>query len=103
MLRAKEGNTVKKIQIQDELVVANISECAQLLREAMASASKGIQLDFADVEECDSSGVQLILSAHKTALEENKSFAICAASEAIHDAFHCVGIDDMNAYFSTER
>ncbi len=66
--------------IRDELV-----ECLD--------AHAGVTLDITDVNECDVTGVQLLLSAGLTARAENKSFAIQGANAGVTDIIRDLGLD----------
>ncbi len=66
--------------IRDELV-----ECLD--------AYAGLTLDVTDVNECDVTGVQLLLSTGLTAGAEKKSFAIIGANAVMTDIIRGLGLD----------
>ncbi len=69
---------------------------AAAIREELVEcldAHAGLTLDLTGVNECDVTGVQLLLSAGLTARAENKSFAIQGANTGVNDIIKGLGLD----------
>lgn len=64
---------------------------------------QGLILDVSCVTECDTLGVQLLLSAGKTAEKLNKTFNITGESQSVQEALTAVGFEIKDfPYFSKE-
>lgn len=68
---------------------------AVAIREKITEALKGggiLEINISDVVECDTSGLQLLCSAKKTADRENKKICLSIAPGAVQDAMTITGI-----------
>ena len=50
-------------------------------------------LDLSDVTRCDTAGIQLLISAKRTAEEAGKGFLISEISEAVLETAKCIGVE----------
>ncbi|MBN2343183.1 MAG: STAS domain-containing protein [Deltaproteobacteria bacterium] len=90
------------IQIKDSLTISNILKCAQMLQENLTVEPEELNVNLQKVEDCDTSGVQLIISLQKSAIRSNKKISFDDVPDAVTAAFQSVGIDDMANYLTTE-
>ena len=86
----KDGNLV--MEIAGSLSAYDVGELKDRLLTALTNY-QGIILDINGVTECDTLGVQLLLSAQKTADKLNKTFHITGYSQSIQDAVTGVGLE----------
>lgn len=77
--------TANAFAIEGELSIYRAAELAQALQTwwHQALACGAVALDLGQVSEMDSAGLQLILSAQRTALAQDLPFHITAASDAV--------------------
>ena len=86
----KDGQVLLKIR-----GALSIYEAA-ILREELAACldqHQGLTIDLKEVSDCDTAGVQLLCSAHKTARNAGKAFALTGAPDAVHETLTRVGLD----------
>lgn len=71
-----------------------LNEAALVREELIGYFQKGrdVVMDLSHVSDCDTSGIQLLCSAEKTAVNTNKTFSIIAASDCIKAAASRTGI-----------
>lgn len=86
----KDGNLVMKIE--GSLSVYKVGDLKDRLLTGFAN-HQGVILDINGVTECDTLGIQLLLSARKTAEKLNKTFNVTGDSQSFQDALTGVGLD----------
>ena len=86
----KDGNWVMKIE--GPLSAYEVRGLKDRLLTGFTNY-QGIILDVNGVTECDTLGIQLLLSARKTAEKLNKTFNVTGDSQSIQDAVTGVGLD----------
>ncbi len=88
----KKPKTSHAIQLaEDALKVSEIEETRQLLLESFEQAPS-LALDLSAVEECDTAGLQLLVSALKYAVQLKKDVTIEKESAAVRGAFQNAGL-----------
>lgn len=80
-----------------EMTIAHAATHRETLVDAVAAAPADLQLDLAGVQEFDSSGVQLLLSARRSLAERGHALRIVAASTPVRDALCLFGLADLLA------
>lgn len=86
----KDGNLVMKIE--GSLSAYEVGYLKDRLLRGFAN-HQGIILDINGVTECDTLGIQLLLSARKTAEKLNKTFNVTGDSQAVQDTVTGVGLE----------
>lgn len=86
----KDGNLVMKIE--GSLSAYEVGDLKDRLLTGFID-HQGIFLDINGVTECDTLGIQLLLSAKKTAEKLNKSFNVTGDSSAVHNVLTGVGLE----------
>ncbi len=89
------------IKIAGILHIETACELRQILSEILTRQSHlppdfsqgTLQVDLADVEVCGTPGVQLLLSAHKTAASKRLPIRFVAPSPAVESAFSRFGLE----------
>lgn len=92
---------MKKIKFNKPLIISCITDDAKILQDALHQKDD-IIIDLANIEDCDTAGVQLLISAQKTANQDKQAFSIENAPDVVQSAFFRAGIEDMNAFLTTE-
>ena len=85
----KDGNLVMKIE--GSLSAYEVGDLKNRLLTGFTNY-QGIILDVNGVIECDTLGIQLLLSARKTAEKLNKTFNVTGDSQSVQDAVTGVGL-----------
>lgn len=85
----KDGNLMMKIE--GSLSAYDVGDLKNRLLTGLTNY-QGIVFDINGVTDCDTLGVQLLLSAQKTADKLNKTFHITGYSQSIQDAVTGVGL-----------
>lgn len=87
----------KLLQLQLPLVAANAVPWHRCLIE-LTTSQQEICLDLSGQEDCDTSGVQLLLAAGKAAAANGKSFVLKSPAKAVRDAATRLGFE-LNRFF----
>jgi len=85
-----DGNLVMKIE--GALSAYEVVDLKDRLLTGFTN-HQGIILDVNGVTECDTLGIQLLLSARKTAEKLKKTFKVTGDSQSVQDAATGVGLD----------
>jgi len=86
----QDGNLV--IKIEGALSAYSVGEFKDRLLAGLTS-HQGVILDINGVTKCDTLGIQLLLSAGKTAEKLNKTFNVTGDSRSVQDAVTGVGLE----------
>ena len=73
------------IRVSGELTMHHAETLAPLLLASLPTDGTVAQLDLSDVSEIDTAGLQLIMAAHREAVNRFTSLSIVAASQAVRD------------------
>jgi len=73
------------IRVSGELTMHRAETLAPLLLASLPTDGSVAQLDLSDVSEIDTAGLQLIMAAHREAVNRFTSLSIVAASQAVRD------------------
>ncbi|WP_321416149.1 STAS domain-containing protein [uncultured Desulfobacter sp.] len=96
----KDGNLV--MRIEGALSAYEVKDLKDSLLTGFANYN-GIIVDINGVTECDTLGLQLLLSAGKTAEKLNKTFNITGNSQSILDAIIALGLEAENFHRISEE
>ena len=80
------------ISFGDSITLDNITELYEEIKRYIAEEVEN-QLDFSNVEECDTSGVQLLLSLLRSRNSEGKKIFVSSVSEHIRDTAYGIGVN----------
>ncbi len=83
------------MKIDGVLTVYEVSALRERLLEKFEEKD-GVILDIGDVTDFDTTGIQLLCSAYRTARENNKKFAILGANDSFREAVSRVGLNPEN-------
>ncbi|MCM0081350.1 STAS domain-containing protein [Geomonas sp. Red32] len=75
----KDG--IEELKVSGGLNIAEAARFREALIDALAAAPKTLQLNLNEVTEMDLTGLQLLCSAHHSALSAGKSFKIVDQNE----------------------
>lgn len=89
----KDGNLVMKIE--GALSAYEVKNLKDRFLTGFTNY-QGIIVDINGVTECDTLGLQLLLSARKTAEKLNKTFNVTGDSQPVIDAITAVGLEAEN-------
>ena len=79
------------LAIAGEFTIYRAAELCGLLRAAAAPAGD-LSLDLAEVTECDSAGVQLLLATARALEHGGARLSLAAASAPVRDALQALGL-----------
>lgn len=85
------------LRLGAEMTIAHAATHRETLVDAVAATPADLRLDLAGVQDFDSSGVQLLLSARRSLAERGHALQIVAASTPVHDALLLFGLADLLA------
>ena len=92
-----EATDSAALRLGAEMTIAHAATHRETLVDAVAASPADLQLDLAGVQEFDSSGVQLLLSARRSLAARGHALHIVAASTPVHDALLLFGLADLLA------
>lgn len=75
--------------------VLTVYEVAELREELISALEKknGIMLDLSKVTDVDTTGIQLLCSAYRTAKDAKKTFTIMGANDSFREAISRIGLN----------
>lgn len=79
------------LAIAGELTIYRAAELCAQLREALAPAGD-LVLDLAEVTECDTAGVQLLLAVARLLEDRGSRLLLAGTSGAVRDALKSLGL-----------
>jgi len=84
----KSSKNKKRIllKVSGNLTVEQAGELHQSIQKAMDGPERVIELDLSDVTEADISGLQVLCSAHKSSMANDKTLSITKLSPAMGQA-----------------
>ena len=97
----QENNGMTEIIIKGNLTAPSVSDLKAKIQEQL-DRSPGVRLEFRDMEDCDSLGVQMLISAGKTARAQNKSLVLSGVLAPVLDMTGRLGLDH-ELYFTLEE
>ena len=78
--------------LSGELTLFNLNVVRQELISALNDGNK-VAIDLKDVNECDTAGIQLVISAKKTSIAENREVTIVNPHASVLSAAERIGVD----------
>ena len=83
------STTSSLLRIEGELTIYRAAELAPALRAALAGVAAGsaLEIDLSGITEMDSAGVQLLMSAKRSADESGRALRMAGLSPAANDVF----------------
>ncbi|MCA0328574.1 MAG: STAS domain-containing protein [Actinobacteria bacterium] len=91
------------IRLSGEVDVARRDELGLLAQAFVASGSPSVELDLADVDFMDSSGLQLIARLHRTAKLRGGTVHVVGAVAAVRRVIEVSGLDSLVEIHRTPR
>jgi anti-anti-sigma factor len=85
--------TRASLPIDGEMTIYRAAELKDTLLAALAAA-QALDIELAQVEEIDTSGVQLLLLVQREAARAGKPLVLVGHSAPVRDAFAMLGFDD---------
>ncbi|TDM06630.1 MAG: anti-sigma B factor antagonist [Ideonella sp. MAG2] len=83
---------MSNVTLQGELSIGYAAQQREQLLSAWPSTDADCTLDLSAIEACDSSGVQLLIAAQKSATQRGGHCVITAASDAVRQALSNYGL-----------
>ncbi|MDZ7813180.1 MAG: STAS domain-containing protein [Ideonella sp.] len=80
------------VTLQGELSIGYAAQVREQLLAAWPASEADCELDLSAVEACDSSGVQLLIAAQKSATQRGGECVITAASDAVRQTLKNYGL-----------
>ena len=88
VLREEGGRT--HITLRDALTIAQVAEVRGALARAVAARAHTV-IDLLDLEDVDVAGLQLLCSAHRSAVEAGVPFDLTGVNAAFREAVRAAG------------
>lgn len=82
------------IRLQGELTISYASQQRETWLGQWPSEDPRCELDLSDIEACDSSGIQLLVGAHKLAQQRGGTLHLSKSSTAVLDALKTYGLTE---------
>ncbi len=88
-------STTLPFRIEGELTIYRAAELRAALKDALDGLPAGgaLEIDLAEVTEMDSAGVQLLMSARRTARETRRTLRLQGHSRAVREVFDTLQLD----------
>jgi anti-anti-sigma factor len=91
-----------RIRVSGELTMHHAEVLAPLLLASLPTDGSTAQLDLSEVSEIDTAGLQLLMAAHREAVNRFASLSIVAASQTVRDTLQLFRQDALLAPPSPE-
>ncbi|MFD7133878.1 ANTAR domain-containing protein [Streptomyces sp. NPDC059894] len=91
-----EGDRVV-VAVRGELDLRSAERLAHALRAALAAAADGVDLELGEVEFCDCSALNMLISLRGQGLEQGKALSIRSAGPVVRRLLELTGTDDLFA------
>ncbi len=88
-----EKNGLCKLAINEDLTIYNIDEVKKEINEKIEKVDT-LEIDLENVEEIDSSGIQLLIALKNEFKKNNKKIIFSALSGPVNKIIDCYGIND---------
>lgn len=79
------------VEIGSSLTISNIAELHSKFKKIINNSDR-INIDLNNIDDCDTSGIQLLYSIKKSCLERKKEITIINPSAAINEALNRISI-----------
>ncbi|MFC8344872.1 STAS domain-containing protein [Streptomyces sp. NPDC057280] len=80
-----------RLTIRGELDISAVPALERALRQALARATRGVELDLSGTAFCDCAGLNALLAARRHALERGRTFTIRSAGPAVRRLLTATG------------
>ncbi len=91
----EEKNGEAIVKVEGAITINEVAELGKRLLECF-KANTSLALDLKDVSDCDTSGIQLLVSTNKMVKISKKEFSVIHASECVRTAAGRIGIESIN-------
>ena len=81
-----------RLRLEGVLTVYEVAELRETLITALEEKD-GIVLDLSNVTDIDTTGIQLLCSAYRTAKDAKKGFTIIGANDTFRDVISRIGLN----------
>jgi phospholipid transport system transporter-binding protein len=78
-----------------EMNIVDAAALCQQLSQLLATSTGDITLDLAEVESCDSAGVQLLLALRRSLAERQAALHIVQVAEPVRQALATLGLAEL--------
>ena len=82
----------KVVALEGEIDLATVPEAERLITEAEAGNPGRLVIDLSQVTFMDSSGLRVLLTAHRRAEEDGRSFALVKGSDTVNRLLEVTGL-----------
>jgi anti-anti-sigma factor len=91
--REPEGSEVIRLHVTGEITLSTVPQLRNELLEVLQQTAP-IRLDLTEVTSMDVSGLQLLVSARRSACRLGKSLSVAACSAMVEDAWRQAGLGE---------
>ncbi len=82
-IQVTETDNSTLISVSGSLETANIKEFSEIINSLCESSDKAVEIDLANADYLDSTGISLLIKLHKAQKQRNLDFSIVEASEKV--------------------
>ncbi len=90
MKEEREGRTVLKLT--GEITVYEVDDLRNELLDYLGNNDNPV-FDLSELGECDTAGIQVLYSAKKTVIDQEKKFTVSGMSDAFRNSMDRIGLD----------
>jgi anti-sigma B factor antagonist len=100
-LPVRLADSVAVVEAPEEIDITNAGRLRAALIDAAALATGSVVVDMTRTRFCDSTGLHVLIRAHRRAEEEGQDFRLAIAEEAVLRIFSVTGFDRVMRVFPT--
>ena len=82
------------VALEGEIDLSTVPEAERLITEAEASRPGGLVIDLREVTFMDSSGLRVLLTAHRRAEEDGRGFALVKGGDIVNRLLDVTGLSE---------
>ena len=83
------------VRIEGELDMASAPRLGRVLNAALDQGASAVALDLTELTFLDSTGVRVLISAHRRAADQGCAFTLSAPTRSVRRALHLTGVDQV--------
>ncbi len=105
MLEVKDNKEAKIVSInqKDRLTAASAEEVKIALTQVVSESKGSVVLDLANIKFIDSTGIGVIISALKTARQNNINFYLCCVQDEVMSLLKLMKLDKVFDLYNKEH
>lgn len=83
------------VRVEGELDMASAPRLGRVLNTALDDGASALSLDLTELSFLDSTGVRVLISAHRRATDQGCAFTLARPTRSVRRVLHLTGVDQL--------